>query len=293
MSDEMMIGTLPLATKEASESYGNNPEERQSVSTRLRGLGKAAIHKCVADPYHALITKPYQKLQSYRPKSFSGAVGKGLLVGIPETAADYGSTIAQTVRDAKNIMRLQSTAQGNDSLLTKGKLALWYSSFGYYQVFDDTLTYPLYLETQEGLGTAGAYGITALATLALAGAVAAGQRGIEAYKARLRSVETTPAVLEDHGRRLIDASVNSAPWQVALIANRSREESEPVPLVSLNKIGQYATAYAAVNTGLYVAAESMPVGEWTGFGLMLAATWTAGGVWSHTKNYVQSRRQLS
>lgn len=237
-------------------------------------------------------------------ESALGAVCRGLLLGIPETLVEYGQTLAQTGRDVRQVRALagrgerQADAGGRAASASArarrrfrvAMLVAWYASvFPAYQVFDDLATYPLYLHWQSRYGATSAYGFAAAAGFGLAVVTATGHRHVEGVKADLMAVRTTTAAA-DHWRRLLDASVNSAMWQVALAASRPRAPGDSVPLVGLGHIAQYAGAYAVVNTALYAAADGLPVGEWTGFGLALILVWMLGGAYTRLGTYSAARR---
>ena len=242
-----------------------------------------------------------------QPGTLVGAVAKGFVMGIPETLVDYVNTIRQTGTDVKQIKQLEANRKAEidasgqvESRFSKikrglGKASLigWYASvFPAYQLFDDAATYPLYLHLQEKLGSTDAYGLTAVAVFGLAAATGLGQRSVETAKANLRKVDTSDDT-PNHGRRVIDALVNSSMWQVALSASKTREAGEAVPIVNKSKVAQYAGAYAIANTALYAGADSLPVGEWTGFGISLALVWALGGSFDAVKQHLKSSKEFT
>lgn len=234
----------------------------------------------------------------------TGTAAKGFLMGVPATLKEYVGTIKQTAVDVKQINKLEAARQAEiiasnvpETMLAKfkrrlGKVAMagWYATaVPAYQLFDDALTYPLFLNLQHSHGTPGAYGIAATAGFGLAVATATTQRTVEKSKAKLIDEKTT----QDDSpwfRRILDSSVNSSMWQVMLAANKPRESGEAVPIVGMSRISQYAAAYALVNTGVYVVADSLPVGEWTGFGLSLAMVWSIGNAYEEVKRQLNGSK---
>lgn len=275
------------------------------IVARDRRLGLSggiarAISRSLLSPMAAI----YARAQDHEPRAFSSAVLKGLALGVPETLVDYGQTVRQTKRDVQQIATLET--QRNAAIFASGvperpmekmrgrleKLTLigWYGSiFPLYQLFDDILTYPLYVHMLPRFGASGAYVIVSLGGFCLASVTGLGQRSVEKAKARLMNVMTTNDKT-DKIRRTLDASVNSSMWQVALVAAQPRGPGESLPIVHPGRIAQYAAAYAIINSALYVVADSLPVGEWTGFGMSLAVVWSLSGAYSSAKNHIQTRR---
>lgn len=158
-------------------------------------------------------------------------------------------------------------------------LQWWYlAPLPLYQVADDLVTYPMYLHTEARTGAMAAYAYVVIVTFTLAGAMGVGQQMAERTKARLVGV-TTVRDTSDLVPSFLDATVNSAPWQVARRANEPRSAGAPVVLTGIDRVFLYAAAYAVVNTALYALAEKLPGNEWLGFLAMLISVWMLGGMY--------------
>lgn len=224
------------------------------------------------------------------------AVGKaalhGAVIGPFQQIKEIGSEIKQAAADYRSIKELVREADTN----TRNKFSFmamkaWYAApLPAYQVADDAITYPLYLHLQDQFNTGTAYGVAAGAGFALAAGMGYGQRSIEKQKA---SLIDAPVVDDDADNipLVLDATVNSAPWQVVRRANEPREEGEPVKLAGRGRIAQYAGAYALVNTTLYATAEKLPMNEWVGFGAMLMGAWAIGGAYREVKELRTSNEE--
>lgn len=197
--------------------------------------------------------------------------------------------VKQAVDDYRELKeRAQQGAWDKQHKLSYIGLRAWYAlPFPVYQVADDTLTYPLYLLVIGPAGQVGAYVLVVLATLALAAAMGLTQRSVERRRAEMIGASVVPDD-KDHVTLILDASVNSAPWQVARRANTPRPAGGPVSLVTRSRVLQYSLAYALCNTLLYVFAERLPVNEWVGFGLMLWAAWSVGGAYTSVRAELRS-----
>ena len=169
-------------------------------------------------------------------------------------------------------------------------LRIWYLlPFPLYQLADDAATYPVYLWVEAGHGAGVAYATTAWCTLVLAFVIGVGQRAAETLKAALLSLPVRRD-RSDVMPALLDASVNSAPWQVARRAASPRQDDEAVVLVGLTRVVAFSAVYAVVNTLLYVVAERMPINEWLGFAAMLLLVWMVGGAYKNTREHLSRAR---
>lgn len=214
----------------------------------------------------------------------SAAAVRGAVLGPFRQVKEIGGEVKQAADDYRSIKDLlRDKASRASGSLQFSMLKAWYAlPMPAYQVADDALTYPLYLHVQEQANTGTAYGVTAAATFALAGAMGLGQRAVEGKKAELVDVP----VADDDADQIplvLDASVNSAPWQVMRRANAPRESGEPIKRSRLRNIAMFAGSYATVNTALYAAAEQLPGNEWAGFGAMLVGVWAVAGSYREVK----------
>lgn len=215
---------------------------------------------------------------------------RGLARGPFWQLRDIGLEVRQALEDYRALrVRAQQGEWAERHRPSYIGLHAWYAlPFPLYQVADDTLTYPLYLVVVTPLGVLRAYVVVVLATLALAAPLGVIHRVVERQRADMIGAPVVPDDA-DHVVMLLDAAVNSAPWQVARRANAQRSAGGPVKLVSVGRIIQYALAYALCNTLLYLLAERLPVNEWLGFGLMLLGAWSVGGAYVSVRDETKLR----
>ena len=211
-------------------------------------------------------------------RNIGGAAVEGLLLGPPSVVADLWKEVDQAIvdyRSTRGEIKTKGVLKAKDVVST----SMWYASAVAYQGLDDLLTFPIYLEAQERTNTGAAYGVAAIATFGLAAFMGHRQRSVEVNKVKARGQE----IIDDNSDikpLLIDASVNSAPWQVIRQANKPREEGEPIKVVTEKNILKFAASYAIVNTGLYAGSGYMPFeNDWANFGASLYLVWALQGAY--------------
>lgn len=272
------------------------PAQRQATElNEMLEFGYAPRHR--ADLEVAPVEDTFKYTVETETRRSIASVGKaalkGAIVGPFQQIKEIGGEIKQAVSDYRSIKELtretETTAKHKFGVFA---MKAWYAApLPAYQVADDSLTYPLYLQMQDQFNTGTAYGVAAGTTFALAAAMGYGQHGVEKKKAAIMNVPTVDDD-SDNVPLVLDATVNSAPWQVVRKANEPREEGDPVKIVRRARIAQYAAAYATVNTVLYTAAEKMPMNEWAGFGAMLWGVWAVSGAYREVKKQVIAPEQL-
>jgi hypothetical protein len=198
---------------------------------------------------------------------------------LPDEAASLRDSFSQAREDMSRVRELQADeAHTKVTRRDVAKYMVWrYGVATPYQVGDDLAGLPTFMFLKENFGTPIAYVATNLATTGIAFTLAMGERRAQFLKADAQNIETA-AYRGPLGHAVLDASVNSSPWNVMRTATRPRKDGEPVELMTPTQILVLSQSYGAVNTAFYAGSTAIPgLNSWTAFGVSLAVMYQIKG----------------